>query len=298
MFETLPTLGLGVSLSLAAQPDPLALALQDQGPSFIEYSGLLDVQRVLTDVQRIKDANIPLLFHPSYINFCGSSQNNQDWLKTTAEHVKTVGSAWFAQDCAYCFWGDNHGYSSQFGYFIPPIFNQASLELAVERITEVQNCVGIPVAIEPPPVTFVVGDMPLFEFIGKLAETTDCAILLDMGHLVSFEMATFSQVMDELEHLPLERVVEIHIAGGKIKQGELGPVYIDAHESDILTQTWQMLDALLPQLPNVKALCYECEGVDEAKVLSTLAILREKILSLSVSKDLVHNVQAVSVVSS
>lgn len=296
MFDTLPTLGLGVSLSLSAQPDPLALALQKNGPAFIEYAGLLDVQRVLADVQRVKDENIPVLFHPSYINFCGSSKNDKRWLKATAEHIKAVESPWFAQDCAYCFWADNPGYSSQFGYFIPPIFNQASLELAIERIAEVQQQVGVTVAIEPPPVTFVVGDMPLFEFIGKLAEATDCAILLDMGHLVSFDMASFTSVIDYLHHLPLERVIELHIAGGKLKQGEKGPVYIDAHESEILNQTWDLLDTLLPILPNVKALCYECEGVESAQVIDTLALLRDKVITLSGSADLVEHVQNFSVV--
>ncbi|MFB3091204.1 MAG: DUF692 family multinuclear iron-containing protein, partial [Gammaproteobacteria bacterium] len=123
------------------------------------------------------------MFHPSYINFCGSFANPSIWLEETARHIETVGSSWFAQDCAYCFWQEGAGYSSQLGYFIPPIFNQASLDRAIKRIKEVQAAVPVPVAIEPPPVTFVVGTMPLFTFFGELARATECAILLDMGHL-------------------------------------------------------------------------------------------------------------------
>lgn len=286
LFDQLPTLGIGASLSLAAEPDPVALAQADAGPDFIEYAGLLDVERIHDDVQRVLDANVPILFHPSYINFCGSFSNNADWLEATATHIDAVGSPWFAQDCAYCYWGEEGGYASQFGYFIPPIFNEASLQQTIARIQEVQSKINVPLAIEPPPLTFVVGRMPLFEFIGRAAEATDCAILLDMGHLLSYEMATGHSVFDTIDALPLERVIELHIAGGKLKQGENGPVYIDAHEAGILPQTWSMLDALLTKLPNVKALCYECEGVPKEEVIKTLACLRDKVAECSVSSAL------------
>ncbi len=293
MFEQLPTLGLGASLSLSAQPDPVKLATTTGGPSFIEYSGQVDVARVKDEVQRIRDAGISVLFHPSFINFCGSQPNSQAWLTATDKHIQAVQSPWFAQDCAYCFWQDGYGYSSQFGYFIPPILNQASLALAVQRIQEVQAASSVPIAIEPPPVSFVIGTMPVLEFFGQLAKTTDCALLLDMGHLVSYQMASGQNILEQVSTLPVERVIEIHIAGGRVKQAEQGPIYIDAHEADILDEVWQMLEHLLPLLPNVKALCYECEGVDQAKVLSTLKRLRTLISQNSASLDLVAKVQAV-----
>lgn len=289
-LSRLPVLGLGTSLSLAEQPDPVTLAAADNGPAFIEYSGQLDVHRIIAEVDRVKEAGVPVLFHPSYINFCGSFPNSREWLDATALHIETVKSPWFAQDLAYCFWGEGYGYSSQFGYFMPPLFNESSVALAVERVKEVQEHVPVPVAIEPPPVTFVVGDVPLFKFIGDVAEQADCAILLDMGHLVSYEMASGKKVLDALQSLPCERVIELHIAGGRIRQAEQGPVYIDAHEAEILDETWQMFEQLLPLLPNVKAVCYECEGVDANRVLSTLADVRKRISRLSVSVELKNKV--------
>ncbi len=292
LLDHLPTLGIGVSLSLAADPDPVALVNTIGGPRFVEYAGLADVDRVIAEVQRVHAAGASVLFHPSYINFCGSFANAAAWLTTTAEHIQAVGSPWFAQDCAYCFWQEGPGYSSQLGYFIPPILNEASLELAVHRIREVQALVPVPVAIEPPPMSFVVGTMPLFSFFGRLAEAADCAILLDMGHLVSYEMASGQRVRDALHDLPCERVIEVHIAGGRLKQATDGPVYVDAHEAAILDVTWRMLEDLLPELPNVKAVCYECEGVDANTVLTTLTKLQALVRSHSVSKALVAMVDA------
>jgi uncharacterized protein (UPF0276 family) len=278
----LPTLGVGASLSLGARPDPAALVRATGGPRFVEYAGRVDVDEVLAEVERIRAAGAPVLFHPSYINFCGSAPNSPAWLDETARHVATVGSPWFAQDLAYCFWADGHGYSSQLGYFVPPILNEASLARAIERVREVAARVPVPVAVEPPPVTFQVGRMPLFEFFGRLADVADCAILLDMGHLVSHEVASGRKVIDALAALPLERVIEVHIAGGRMERG----VYVDAHERPILPSAWHMLDDLLPHLTGLRAVCFECEGASEEDVLGTLARLRRHVRERSASASL------------
>ncbi len=292
-LETLPVLGVGASLSLSSRPDPLNLVQTEGGADFVEYAGLIDAEHIRHNVERLRNAGTPLLYHPSYLNFCGSFANHPLWLETTAKHVAAVKSPWFAQDCAYCFWKDSPGYSSQFGYFMPPLFNQASLEHSVERVREVQKAVPVPVAIEPPPLSFVAGGMPLFHFFGELAKRTGCALLLDMGHLVSYEMASGTKVCDALQELPVEQVIEVHIAGGILKQTDNGPVYVDAHECDIQDEVWKMLETLLPHLPNVKAVCYECEGVDGDKVLSTLKRLRQALHEHSASRGLLAAMEAV-----
>ncbi len=291
IIKQLPALGVGASLSLSSKPDPVALVNNIDGPSFVEYAGLVEVDAVIDEVERIRATDTPVLFHPSYINFCGSFSNSSVWLEETARHIEAVHSPWFAQDCAYCFWQEGAGYSSQLGYFIPPIFNQASLDLAIERVKEVQAAMTVPVAIEPPPVTFVAGTIPLFKFFGELSKATDCAILLDMGHLVSYEMASGKKVGDALNELPRERVVEVHVAGGRLKKGNAGPIYIDAHECTILEETWQMFGTMLPELPNVKAVCYECEGVNENTVLTTLEEIRQIVKNKSVSRPLLGSLE-------
>jgi len=292
-IDALPTLGVGASLSLSSQPDPVALVKAAGGPSFVEYAGRADVDEVSAEVNRVRAAGVPVLFHPSYINFCGSFPNARHWLDATARHIASVGSPWFAQDCAYCFWQEGPGYSTQLGYFIPVILNHASLQRAVERVREVQAIVPAVVAIEPPPMTFAVGRMPLFTFFGEVARQADCAILLDMGHLVSYEMASGCRVRDALADLPRERVIEVHVAGGRLEPRHGGTIYVDSHERDIQQQTWDMLDDMLPELPNVKAVCFECEGVAEEAVLSTLQRVRDVVRRRSANPALVVRAQSV-----
>lgn len=289
MLDDLPTLGVGVSLSLADRPDPVELVRRPDGPRFVEYAGLAEADRVLADVGRIHAAGGKVLYHPSYLNFCGSWPNDPAWLAACADHLRAVGSPWFAQDCAYCFVGDGHGYSTQLGYFVPPILNEASLARAVDRVREVMAAIPAPVAVEPPPMCFTVGTMPLLRFFGRLAAETGCALLLDMGHLVSWEMASGQRVLDHLDELDGSRVVEVHIAGGRLQAGSegRGPLYVDAHECGIPEENWRMLEALLPRLTRLKAVCYECEGRNEAEVLDTLRRLRRLVRERSGNPALV-----------
>lgn len=291
-IHALPTLGIGASLSLSSDPDPVQLVQTKGGPSFVEYAGFVDVEQVIDEVQRVHDAGAPVLFHPSYINFCGTFSNEIAWLEATAKHIAKVKSAWFAQDVAYCFWQEGHSYSTQLGYFIPPMFNEASLEKAIERVKEVQSIMPVTVAVEPPPMAFFSGSIKLFDFFGQLANETDCAILLDMGHLVSYEMASGNRIKDELEYLPEQRVIEAHIAGGRVKKSESGPIYVDAHECNIVKDTWSMFDAMLPKLSNVKAVCYECENVSERRVMETLERIRREVNDKSASKALIKQLRA------
>jgi uncharacterized protein (UPF0276 family) len=290
----LPVLGVGASLSLGAKPDPETLVRAPGGPSFIEYAGRVNVEEVATEVARIRATGARTLFHPSYINFCGSFANSRRWLEETAAHLAAVDSPWFAQDCAYCFWGDDPGYSTQLGYFVPPILSEASLELAIARVREVRAIVRVPVAVEPPPMCFAVGPLHVLDFFGRLANAADCAVLLDVGHLVSYELATGRRVQDGLTGFPRDRVVEVHIAGGRLESHPDGDVYIDAHDREILPAAWRMLDQLLPALPALRAVCFECEGADEARVISTLARVRASVLAHSTHAELVERVRRAS----
>ena len=293
-LNQLPALGIGVSLSLSDEPDPVELVLNPDGPSFIEYAGLVDLEAVIEQVHQIQSAGAATLFHPAYLNFCGSFPNSNIWLEETARHIKQTGSAWLAQDLAYCFWEQGHGYSTQLGYFLPPVFNQANLQTAIDRVREVQAVIPVPLAVEPPPMTFYAGSMPLLGFFGELAEATDCALLLDMGHLVSYEMASGNQISDELHLLPCDRVIELHIAGGRLATltTETEPVYVDAHEQPILEQSWQMLNRLLPELPNLKAVCFECEGSNQKTVLTTLEKISRVVGNLSPSLSLLEQLKS------
>jgi hypothetical protein len=54
IIEQLPTLGVGASLSLSSKPDPVSLVNSAGGPGFVEYAGLVDVDAVIDEVERVR----------------------------------------------------------------------------------------------------------------------------------------------------------------------------------------------------------------------------------------------------
>ena len=291
-IDQLPVLGVGVSLSLGTQPDPLALGKQPQGPDFIEYAGAVDVSVYHKEIAALKQSQIPLLYHPSCLNLCGPWPNPSFWLKQVDTHVQTVGSAWLAQDVAICFVGDQPGYSIDLGYFIPPLLTRASLEEAKKRVLEVREKVNAPLLLEPAPVTFVVGEMTIYEWLGELAEHTDCGLLVDAGHIVSHQLAlgkTRMSLCEGLESLPWERVVEVHVAGGVIeKTSDTAQqlYYLDAHDLPVLDETWQIFRYVLENAPALRAVCFECENADPGTILWLLEHIRQRVTAGTINADL------------
>lgn len=279
-------LGVGASLSFGVEPDPVALAESPGGPSFIEYAGTVDHRLYAEATSRLKSRGTPVLYHPSCLNLCGPHPNPPAWLASVDEHVRAVGSAWLAQDVATCFVGDTPGYSIQLGYFVPPVLTRDALEEAVERVMEVRHAVHAPLLLEPAPVTFVAGELDIFTWLGELATRTGCGLLLDAGHVVSHQLVAGRELTEGLERLPLERVVEVHVAGGVIEEHEGRRYYKDAHELPILPETWSVFRHLLEHAPNLKAVCVECEGAVSGSVLPMLRKTRERVAQGAVNEAL------------
>ena len=289
---SLPTLGVGVSLSFGAEPDPVALARARGGPAFIEYAGAVQhsfMERPLAELRRL---NVPVLYHPSCLNLCGPYPNPRPWLDAVGAHVRAVGSAWLAQDVAVCLVGDTPGYSIQLGYFVPPILTPESLDEAVTRVMEVREVVDAPLLLEPAPVTFTLGELDIFTFLAELSRRTDSGLLLDAGHVVSHQLARGAGLGDGLDALDLSRVVELHIAGGVIETRDGQPIYLDAHDLPPLPETWQVFRLLLSRCENLKAVCVECEGAAASTALPLLRRARERVLLGAASTALREKVKA------
>ena len=283
----LPTLGVGASLSFGVEPDPVALAGRPGGPAFIEYAGAVDAGGLEPTLSQLKRQKVPLLYHPSCLNLCGPWPNPASWLTAVDQHCRRVGSPWLAQDVAVCFVGDDPGYSIQLGYFVPPILTEASLAQASERVREVQARVATPLLLEPAPVTYVAGDMTIFDWLGQLARETDAGLLLDAGHVVSHQLALGREDLTSgLDALPLERVIEVHVAGGVIQERGGRRYYLDAHDLPVLPETWHVFHWLLGHCPNLRAVCFECEGQVAHAVMPVLERTRLRVTQGAASDEL------------
>lgn len=75
---------------------------------------------------------------------------------------------------------------------------------------------------------------------------------------------------DAIDQMKLDRVVEIHVAGGAWRDG----FWTDAHEGRVPGRVWHLLEHTLPRSPNVSGVVFELLG-DNALSLGAEAIAGE-----------------------
>jgi len=141
------------------------------------------------------------------------------------------------------------------GFLLPPAQTWAGVDAAADHVATYRAAATLPFLIEtgvnylrPRP-----GELSDGAFIAAVADRGDCAILLDLHNLLANERNGRQPVGDVLSELPLERVLEVHVAGGFNVDG----YYLDAHVGGPDRDLLALLADVLPRLPNVRAVTFE-----------------------------------------
>ncbi len=292
-LEAIPRHGLGLSVDIHA-PDLASLrgALQERHLSF----GYLEVFRTTSMALKNmkKDLSDELLaYHGEGLWVTQpevtETRSFQAALRETVEHLSILQSPWLNHECATKVLAGHY-----FGTYLPPLYTRSSAEIVSENIREIQRLLDQQCALdngstplvllEMPPLTyFVAGALSLPSFFRIICEQSSCGLVLDVGHLWTvfrYSRAARAQslwkfVSAFLDEFPMERVVEIHIAGlavhvstephfsipaGHTNENVL-PAWIDAHEAPIPPVLFEMLDQILnhPRLISLKGLALEVD---------------------------------------
>jgi uncharacterized protein (UPF0276 family) len=160
---------------------------------------------------------------------------------------------------------------------LPLPLTRGALRHVVRRVKEVQARLEIPFALENVSHYLHVGrgDVPEAEFITEVLGQTGAGLLLDVNNVFvnatnhGFDPAEF------LDALPLERTVQIHVAG-HVRSEEHG-VVIDTHGADVIDPVLALLEraaartGAVPvvlerdhQVPSLRALIEEAARVRAA----------------------------------
>ena len=121
------------------------------------------------------------------------------------------------------------------------------LNLLVTRIDQIQRRYGLPFLVES-----VVQLLPPYPqqrseaaFLNALTEATGCGILLDVYNLRCDEANNGLDLSAFLDQVALERVAEIHVAGGVRSEG----VMLDVHSRPPPKKRWTWRTSSLPGRP-------------------------------------------------
>jgi uncharacterized protein (UPF0276 family) len=123
---------------------------------------------------------------------------------------------------------------------LPMPYTEEALHHVAARVRAVQDFLGAPLALENPS-TYVefatVGGMPEWEFMARLAEEADCALLLDVNNVFVSAYNHGFDPRDYLAAVPFDRVVQMHVAG----HTHHGTHIIDSHIGPVVDDVWRLL---------------------------------------------------------
>ena len=292
--QHIPRLGLGLSVDVYS-PDLFEVMRRFSGeecrPAYLEI--FRATVTALRSVRRNIPA-VPLTYHgeglwvtqPDFalVPFV------EEELDDVASQLAILGSPWLNHECAA---KQMAGYS--FGTYLPPLYTAESAKVVASNIALVQekmdracrseDAFGPLFLLEMPPLTyFMAGTMSVPEYFRFVTELVPCGLVLDIGHLWTVYRYTVARWQSSLEDFvdrflndfPMERVIEVHVAGLaqheaaiRCRSQDARPEWIDAHASPIQSVSWMILEQVLthPRLINLRGVALEVD----TKPIDTIA---------------------------
>jgi len=299
----IPGLGLGLSVDVYS-PDLFELMRQFDGNE--PQPGYLEIFRATVTALQVVRRHlpiIPLAYHGEGLwvtqpDFSDASFFDEE-IHEVVRQLETLQSPWLNHECAT---KQMAGYS--FGTYLPPLYTVESARVVAGNIALVQERMdrrlrqgqvfGPLFLLEMPPLTyFMAGTMSIPRFFQLVTDQVSCGLVLDIGHLWTVyrytstrRYLTVEQFVERfLDEFPMERVIEIHVAGldhhessPRHRMEESFPEWVDAHAAPIQAVSWTMLEQVLahPRLTNLRAVALEVDTKPIATVVNEFRIANER----------------------
>lgn len=273
----LPALGLGVSTEYGAATSAGALdvfALRERHPSYAAFLEVgVEVEKGYdSDARRWIERGHPSTFHFLDVNLDDLGDVNLDdagpgddadgaafegpWLKTLRAQLADAKPAWLCGDAGTWHFGRR---DRAHMLLLPPILTAQTASSIARGVARLREATGYEVLPENPPGTAFVGDLHLLDFFSRVAREADTGLLLDVAHLAMYQHVTGRAPTDGLDAFDFDRVVEVHVAGGTVRDVAGFSVIDDSHSTMVLDATWAIFDVVAKRAKNLKAVVFECE---------------------------------------
>jgi len=155
-----------------------------------------------------------------------------------------VGARWVSDHIAWTGVAGRHGHD-----LYPLPFTEECVRHVARRVAEVQDFLGAPLVLENPSTYLEFAGCALSEpeFVAALLEETGAGLLLDVNNVYVNANNHGLDASTYLRRLPLERVVQIHLAGHGVAaaveaDGVEAAHLIDTHAAPVAPAVWELFE--------------------------------------------------------
>ncbi|MGB0646040.1 MAG: DUF692 family multinuclear iron-containing protein [Bradymonadia bacterium] len=257
----LPTLGLGVSSEYGAFATSNGLNLEELYNRFPHFAQFLEVgvERALgldDDTRRWVERQGKTTYHFLDVNLARPDLLDEQELLEIRKLAEDMDAAWVCGDAGMWYFGDQHRLQMT---LLPPILTAQSASCYASSIKRCRQVIGKEVFPENPPGTVFAGDLDLLTFFADVCEQADSGMLLDAAHLAIYQSLVGRSALDGLDDFPLDRIIELHVAGSSLIDVSGLQIWSDDHRPSVRSETWSIAQFIIEHAPNLKAVVFECE---------------------------------------
>ncbi len=196
-------------------------------------------------------AAVPLLLHGIGLSLGSAEGLDPARLGQIERAAAALAPPWFSEHIAWTRAG-----GLDLGHLTPLPFTRAAVATVARNVETLRRAIpGVPLLLENIAYTLPLpgAEMSEPEFVRAVVEAAGTGLLLDLENVHANTANHGGDPFGYLAALPLDRVVEVHLAGGVWHQGE----YADTHTRPVPEESWALLEWLAPRAPNLAAVIVE-----------------------------------------
>jgi uncharacterized protein (UPF0276 family) len=201
---------------------------------------------------------LPIVVHGVELSIGSVHGWNGAYLDMLDRFQKSWPFIWHSEHLVFQTIPSDEGKSLNIGVPLPLPATDEVVRLVADRSAAILRRYGVPFLLENPAHYLVdlscepeVGDE--IELMNRITELGHCGHLLDLHNLHCNEVNLKFDAFEAIDRTKLERVVEIHVAGGSWSEG----FRMDSHEGRVPERVWELLEYTLPRSHNVAGVLFE-----------------------------------------
>jgi uncharacterized protein (UPF0276 family) len=233
---SLPRLGSGLGYRVEMK-EPILAARGEIDFLELLTDQFLDDPRLLDDVRELCDV-FPVVPHGIGLSVGSAAGLDLQYVRRVKAISDVTGAPYYSEHLC-----TTRAPGLDIGHLSPLAFTHDTLERTVRNVLVAQEVLEKPLVLENVTYLFAIpeAEMTQAEFFRHLVEATDCGVLLDVTNVHINSVNHGYDPVAFLDAMPLDRVVQVHLAGGYWSH----EVLVDSHSETVQEESWQLFEALV-----------------------------------------------------
>lgn len=187
-------------------------------------------------------AHFPIAPHGLDLSIGGADGVDPVYLDKFAGLIERLDPPWWSEHLCFTRAG-----GVDIGHLAALPYTQEAIDAVARNVETVRKRIKAPLLLEN--ITTVVrvpgAEMEEPEFLTRVLERTGCGWLCDVANLYANSVNFGVDLDAAFERWPWDRLVQIHYAGGRWRQG----VLIDSHDAATSEEVWSLYDRIVARAP-------------------------------------------------